>query len=255
MKNRLSATPIHNHIDVQRFFDACAPNYAEQHGSPERLLEYRLSIIRRYSELRQQDVTLEIGCGDGRHLIAMAEEFARGIGIDLSPAMIERARRRLRGSPAGDRLAFKVDLAECMSSIADASIDVAFCVGALEHMIDHASVLHSAFRVLRPGGRLVCLTPNGDFIWYNRLAPALGIETRRLSTDRYPSRQELGDLLNDAGFEDLCFGHWTFVPRGDLNLPTAAILQLVDWIGRFARIGRLRGGLVVRAERPSRTPA
>ena len=165
--------------------------------------------------------------------------------------MIECARHRAQSSPAVNRVAFNVDLAECMSSVSNASIDVAFCVGALEHMIDHAAVLHSAFRVLRPGGRLVCLTPNGDFIWYNRLAPALGIETRRLSTDHYLSRGEVDLLLNDAGFRDLRFGYWTFIPRGDMGVSSANGLQLLDWFGRLTRIGRLRGGLVVCARRPA----
>jgi ubiquinone/menaquinone biosynthesis C-methylase UbiE len=253
--SRLKLTCARGHADVQRFFDACAPNYAEQHGNPERLLRRRLAVIRRYGRFRAEDTALEIGCGDGRHLIALSEEFAHGVGIDLSPAMIECARQRAQSSPAAERVALNIDLAECMSSVSDASIDVAFCVGALEHMIDHTAMFHSAFRVLRPGGRLVCLTLNGDFIWYNRLAPALGIETRRLSTDHYLSRGELDILLNHAGFRDLRFGHWTFVPRGDMDVWSAAGLQLLDWFGRFTRIGRLRGGLVVCARRPAAATA
>ncbi len=43
---------------------------------------------------------LEVGCGTGRNLAALRVAFpeARLVGIDLSDAMLERARRRLRGT-------------------------------------------------------------------------------------------------------------------------------------------------------------
>jgi ubiquinone/menaquinone biosynthesis C-methylase UbiE len=59
-----------------------------------------------------------------------------------------------------------VDLAEQLGSVADASIDVAFSVGALEHMLDKGHVIANVFRVLRPGGRFICLTPTGHYPWY-----------------------------------------------------------------------------------------
>jgi SAM-dependent methyltransferase len=54
-----------------------------------------------------------------------------------------------------------VDLAEQLCSVADASIGVGFSVGALEPMLDKGRVVASVFRVLKPGGWFIGLTPNG----------------------------------------------------------------------------------------------
>lgn len=43
---------------------------------------------------------LDLGCGDGRHLSLVAER-ASVLGIDLSATLLERARERLAGNPAG----------------------------------------------------------------------------------------------------------------------------------------------------------
>jgi len=57
-----------------------------------------------------------------------------------------------------------VDKGEQLGCVADASMDTVFCLGALEHMLDKSAVCRSVFRVLKPGGRFICLTPDGHYI-------------------------------------------------------------------------------------------
>ena len=248
-RGRLRTTIVRDYADVRAFFDACAEHYAETHGDPAGLLRYRLSLIRTRARFRPTDVVLEIGCGNGLHLLALADSFGRGIGVDLSPAMLRVARRHVAGSPWHTKLRFTVDMAERLHSVADASVDVVFSVGALEHMLDKVRALANAFRVLKPGGRFVCLTPNGRYLWYRWLASWFGLETRHLSTDRFLSRGQLDHLLREAGFQDLAFSYWTFIPRGDMHPLHAALLGVLDRVGRIAASDVLRGGLVVCAQR------
>jgi SAM-dependent methyltransferase len=239
--SRLKTRPARGHADVAAFFDACAPAYADQHGDAERLLRYRLSLLRTAARLASGDVVLEIGCGTGFHLLALADEYGHGLGVDLSPAMIAAARSRL--GPRRDKVAFAVDTAERLATVPDRSVDVVLAVGALEHMLDQAAVCRSVFRVLKAGGRFVCLTLNGGGLWYRWLAPLLGLDSRQLSTDHYLSRRELANLLRGAGFAEVEIGYWTFVQRGDLPRPWAALAAGLDPIGRLLRAGFLRGGL------------
>jgi hypothetical protein len=108
---------------------------------------------------------------------------------------------------------------------------------------------HTVFKVLKPGRRFICLTPNGRRLWYRWLASACGMETRHLSTDWYLSRHQFNHLLRAAGFQHLAFGYWTFIPRGDMPPMVAAWLGVLDRCGRIAAPDRPRGGLVVWAQR------
>ena len=239
-------TPSCNTRDVRSFFDQRASTGSpEQHGHPQRLLEYRLGLVRSLARLQPTDVVLDLGCGNGHHLLALGPEVARGIGIDLSPGMIELARARLRSSPGRAKLTFEVGNTEELKGIPDQSIDLAICIGALEHMLDKRAVLASIYRVLKFGGRFVCLTLHANYVWYRTLAPLLGFATKHLSSDRMLTHDEFVLLLEQAGFRGVRFAPWTFIPKGDVPAPVALLLILLDAIGRHARLDFLRGGLSV----------
>jgi ubiquinone/menaquinone biosynthesis C-methylase UbiE len=239
-------TPSCNTTDIRTFFDQCASTGSpEQHGHPQRLLEYRLALVRSLARPRPTDVVLDLGCGNGHHLLALAPEIAHGIGIDVSPGMIELARARLRTSPWGANLTFEVDDAEELKGIADQSIDLAICIGAFEHMLDKRAVLASLYRVLKFGGRFFCLTPRADYVWYQTMAPLLGLSTKHLSSDRMLTHDEFSELLDQAGFRRIRSAPWTFIPKGDVPAPVALLLTALDAIGRHARLDSLRGGLAL----------
>jgi ubiquinone/menaquinone biosynthesis C-methylase UbiE len=237
-------TPSYSTRDVRSFFDQCASTGSpEEHGHPQRLLEYRLALVRSLARPRPADVVLDLGCGNGHHLLALGPELARGIGIDVSPGMIQLARARLRSSPWSVKLAFEVDNAEELKGIADQSVDLAICIGAFEHMLDKRAVLASIYRVLKFGGRFFCLAPHADCVWYRTLAPLLGFATKHLSSDRMLTDDEFSALLDQAGFRRIRSARWTFIPKGDVPALVALLLTVLDAIGRHARLDSLRGGL------------
>jgi SAM-dependent methyltransferase len=239
-------TPSCNIKDIRSFFDRYASTGApEQHGDPQRLLEYRLALLRNLARIRPSDVVLDLGCGNGHHLSALAPEIARGIGIDVSPGMIALARARLRHSAWKANLTFEVGNAEELNGIADQSIDLAICVGAFEHMLDKRAVLASIYRVLKFGGRFFCLTPGADYVWYRTIAPVLGFDTKHLSSDRTLTHEEFSVLLDQAGFRRSRSVPWTFVPKGDVPAIVALLLTMLDFIGRHARLDSFRGGLAL----------
>jgi 2-polyprenyl-6-hydroxyphenyl methylase/3-demethylubiquinone-9 3-methyltransferase len=232
---------------VVRHFDALAATYAEAHGPSERLLSYRLDVICQLLERSPHGTLLEIGCGTAIHLLALADGFDCAIGTDVSPAMVEAARRRADMTRPGANISVRLDPAEELTTIADLSVDAVVCVGALEHMQDKESVLRQVRRVLTPGGRFVCLTPNGGYCWYRHLAPLLGLDVRHLSTDRFLTSAELELLLSGAGMEPVARRFWTFVPWGDVPAGLEPILAALDWCGRRVGLGYLRGGIAIAA--------
>jgi 2-polyprenyl-6-hydroxyphenyl methylase/3-demethylubiquinone-9 3-methyltransferase len=164
--------------------------------------------------------------------------------------MIRAARARVRSSVLEGRAFFLVANAEDLSCLKEDSFALALAVGAFEHMVDKPAVLKSLLRVLRPGGCFICLSPNGEFLWYSRLAPRLGINTRHLSSDIFLSRSEFGRLLGEAGFSTPDVFYWRFIPRGDIPAAWARLLGALDAAGSVVPWPKLRGGILVRAVKP-----
>lgn len=69
------------------------------------------AVVRRMLEMAQVrpgDVVIDLGCGDGRIVIAAAVEFgARGVGYDLDPERVAEARRNARRAGVADRTRFE----------------------------------------------------------------------------------------------------------------------------------------------------
>jgi SAM-dependent methyltransferase len=112
---------------------------------------------------------LDAGCGPGTTTVDLAAAVAPGevVGIDIEPAILERARvlAAERGVP---NVRFEVASAYALP-FPDASFDAAFARSLLEHLADPLAAVRELRRVLRPGG--VVGLRDGD--WGGRVqAPA-----------------------------------------------------------------------------------
>ena len=250
MSVRLTTTHVREPDDIRAFFDAIAGRYRESHGDERRLLERRLALIRRLMGKGCAGVLLDLGCGPGVHLFPLTPAFIRAIGVDLSPRMIALAAQLAGGLDCAPRIELHTADAARLACAEPDSVDVVLCTGALEHMPDQAGVLAEARRVLKPGGRFVCLTVNGAHLWYRWLAPRLGYDARHLSSDRFLDADALQALVRQARLDVRELGHWHFVASGDMPRWAAWALQLLDYAGRLGQAELLRGGLYVSAVKP-----
>lgn len=252
MMNKLRTQQVESSADIRAFFDRLAATYREAHGRADRLLAYRLSIIRPLLGKRRGTL-LEIGCGTGMHLFELAELYGQAIGTDLSPNMISEANTLRERHSNREAIRFTVDPAEQLNTIESGQIDTVLCVGAFEHMPDKPRVLRQIARVLKPGGEFICLTPNGAYCWYTAIARRFRWDTRHLSSDRFVTRQELCGLLNDAGLTPQLLDFWTFIPKGDMQPPVYWLLIGLDLISRMLKAPVFRGGIYVKAIRCTHT--
>ncbi len=105
------------------------------------------------------DVVYDLGCGDGRIVIAAAERFgARGVGLDIDPALIERARANAKAAGVENRVTFRVQDV-LTADVSDASVVTLFLLAASN--VKLRPILNSQ---LRPGARIVAHNyPIGDW--------------------------------------------------------------------------------------------
>jgi arsenite methyltransferase len=98
---------------------------------------------------------LDLGCGAGTDLLIAAQmvgDGGRAVGIDMTPAMLERAR-----ASAAEMGLPNVELHEGLIEtlpLDDESVDVVISNGVIDLVPDKAAVFGEIDRVLRPGGRL-----------------------------------------------------------------------------------------------------
>ena len=93
---------------------------------------------------------IDIGCGEGRFCRLLTGLGAETTGIDLTEALVERAR-----SLAVGRENYVVGNAEDLSQMDHESFDLAVSYIVLVDLFDYRRSIQAAFRVLRPGGRFI----------------------------------------------------------------------------------------------------
>ena len=134
-------------------------------------LQYAESIHR----LDQKKSALDFGCGVGRLTQALAAHFERVCGVDLSPAMIEHARRHNR---QGDRCEYILNESGDLRRFPEDRFDFIYSSLTLQHMPPRFAARYIAdfLRVLSPAGLLLFQLPSrrrGPLGWLRSGAPAL----------------------------------------------------------------------------------
>jgi SAM-dependent methyltransferase len=101
------------------------------------------------AEVRPGDVVYDLGCGDGRIVIAAAKAGAQGVCVDIDPVRIRESRANARAAGVYDRLRFVEDDL-FTTGISDATVVVLFLWPAL-----NLKLRPRLWRELRPGARIV----------------------------------------------------------------------------------------------------
>jgi ubiquinone/menaquinone biosynthesis C-methylase UbiE len=107
---------------------------------------------------------LDIGCGSGTLVKALAADGANVTGIDPGEEALARARTTVPGAR------FEAASAEAMP-FPDGQFEGAVMLNSLHHVPDPARALGEAARVLRPGCRLVVVEPLAEGTFFDALRP------------------------------------------------------------------------------------
>ena len=207
------------------------------------------------SRLRPDHTLLDAGCGRGAPVLAKYIGRARRlVGVDLVD---------FRDAVPGLELK-NGDLAHL--DLDDASVDIVMSRSVMEHVSDPASVYAEIYRVLKPGGHFVFLTPNlWDYISLiakivpNRFHPALVARTEgRKMEDVFPvcyltnTRNAVGRWADLIGFDIVRFDYLGQYPgyfmfNGFLFMLATAYEKTIS---RFEALRILRGWIFVVLRKP-----
>ena len=111
------------------------------------------------ARLRPGEAVVDLGCGGGLDVLLAAGKVGptgKAIGVDMSPQMIELARRNAARGADGrpiENVEFHLSTIDALP-LADASVDCVISNCVINLAPDKAAVLREVHRVLRPGGRV-----------------------------------------------------------------------------------------------------
>lgn len=136
-------------------------------------------------------VVLDAGAGEGYGAALLASSARRVVGLELDATVARHVGGRY------PRVAVaRADLQTL--PLADRSVDVVVTLQVIEHLADQLGFLAECARVLRPGGRLHCATPN-------RLTFSPGAGPRDRPLNPFHTREltgaELAGLVTGAGLD------------------------------------------------------
>lgn len=204
----------------------------------------------RLSGLKAGAHIADLGCGSGIFTDLLRRRGYQCTGIDLSPVLIQIARRNFPGIEflEGDveRLPF-----------ADASFDGILLGGVLHHLPQPARCAAEAMRVLRPGGKFVAFDPNRMnpfvYLYRDRSSPfysPIGVT----ENERPVLANEIAATFRRAGFRVGSEFHsgltyrYTASPTAHRLLPVYNLIDRLVFRPAFMR--RLRAFVFTYGEKP-----
>ena len=198
------------------------PHLQSEPTQRRRKAEKNAALLRRFAD--GGTAFLEIGSGRGDLAIRMAGYCRTVDAIDATANGLS--------DPTPANLTFQVGDGSALP-YADGSFDLAFSDQLLEHLHPDDARLHleEVRRVLRAGGRYLCLTPN-RLNGPHDVSKFFETEPRGLHLKEY-SREELGRLFLEAGFSDCHF--FVSLSQRRIQIPGFAVTAVESLLGALPR--------------------
>ncbi len=177
------------------------------------------------ASLKEGEMVLDLGSGAGFDCFLAANKVGKAgrvIGVDMTPEMLDKARQNARKGKYGN-VEFRRGEIEKLP-VEDNYVDVIISNCVINLSPDKLAVFREAFRVLKPGGRLmvsdiVLLAELPDFI-KESVAAYVGCLSGAMLKDDYL------DAVKSAGFKDIKVIEETNFPIESMaNDPTAQVIM------------------------------
>lgn len=168
----------------------------------------------------------EVGCGGGVHIVSLAMNSWRCVGIDCSKEVLNRARHFINdiAITSGEVLPIRLIARDFLDFQTQERFDLVFHVSVLEHFLNddvRMQVLRKMFTLTRPGGYVVHIVQNGVHPLRNKMRQ-LGWGGYNIAEIDYDYELLKKELLQCAGTDIIVlpcnlFSYLTLKPSGGIE--------------------------------------
>lgn len=202
-------------------------------------------LLAQWAQIEPVDHVFDAGCGTGGSIRWMLREVGCQVtGLTLSPRQAELGRQVLAAEPNADQAQVAVgDFTR--TDFPSRQFDVVWAIESVCHAPDKAAFLAEAYRLLRPGGRLVLC----DFFRSDQSPTVAGARVLRQwldswAIDSLSTQRRFVQTAHEVGFTDLHARDLTeaitpsarrLYRRFQLGLP---VQKLYEWLGNPTLVQR-----------------
>lgn len=208
---------------VHAVFESIAPKYDMMND----VLSFRRHKAWRKFTMRKMDIkpgheSLDLGCGTCDWTIALAKASggAKTVGLDFSRNMLDIGQTKIDKLGLNEQITL-VQGNAMQLPFADNTFDFVTIGFALRNMPDYVQVLKEMKRVVKPGGKIVCLELSKPtwqpfkglyYFYFQQLLPLLGKWLVKRyeqyswlpeSLKTFPDMQELAELFRNVGMRNV----------------------------------------------------
>ena len=148
--------------------------------------------------IEEEDVVLDVGCGDGSLSMFAANQKAKVIATDVCPQSVEQTRAKLKRSKARE---FECHVSDSNPlPLEDNVATKIICREVLEHVEDPVAVMKELVRVGKPGAQFLVTVPDprGESIQKKIAPPEYWAPPNHV---RVFEREQFAELLEQCGLE------------------------------------------------------
>ena len=216
LRSASRATRPRVYTEVYRELFASLPDHPQQRGKRTGSAHVDAQLLRVAKQFQSQSVFLEIGCGDAALAFAAASQLRTAYGLDVTDVLIDFA-----AAPSNFRFLPTGGIEIPLSA---EEVDFAYSNQLMEHLHpeDATDQLREIHRVLKPGGRYMCITPS-RVTGPHDISCYFDYEATCLHLREY-DYGSLRALFRDAGFQH--FSCSASIRGRELRLPYATIRAL-----------------------------